>query len=198
MAVGEFWLGCTHCSPCNLPNGFPGGPVSASQPPSLPYSLSFPLLPKHLRVTGSHSPTLSPLTLYSFAGGTGLLTQGRSSGTEKTTSLDLKAAPGSLCSVQAVDKSVLLKENNTLTANTVSAACGDQPPSVCLPSASMHWWEETHSPSQDTAAVLGGCPGIPPPRPLLSRYVVIMFLMHQPCTVGLCLEHGGCCTALQG
>ncbi|XP_009465521.1 PREDICTED: alpha-2-macroglobulin-like protein 1 [Nipponia nippon] len=34
-------------------------------------------------------------------------------------SLDIKAAPGSLCSVQAVDKSVLLKENNTLTANTL-------------------------------------------------------------------------------
>ncbi|XP_010154554.1 PREDICTED: alpha-2-macroglobulin-like protein 1 [Eurypyga helias] len=32
-------------------------------------------------------------------------------------SLDLKAAPGSLCSVQAVDKSVLLKNNNTLTAD---------------------------------------------------------------------------------
>ncbi|KAM6321270.1 alpha-2-macroglobulin-like protein 1 [Aegotheles albertisi] len=31
-------------------------------------------------------------------------------------SLELKAAPGSLCSVQAVDKSVLLKNNNTLTA----------------------------------------------------------------------------------
>ncbi|XP_009865376.1 PREDICTED: alpha-2-macroglobulin-like protein 1, partial [Apaloderma vittatum] len=31
-------------------------------------------------------------------------------------SLDLKAAPGSLCSVRAVDKSVLLKQNNTLTA----------------------------------------------------------------------------------
>ncbi|NXP76358.1 A2ML1 protein, partial [Ramphastos sulfuratus] len=35
-------------------------------------------------------------------------------------SLDLKAAPGSLCSVQAVDKSVLLKKNNTLTADIVS------------------------------------------------------------------------------
>ncbi|NXN08148.1 A2ML1 protein, partial [Indicator maculatus] len=35
-------------------------------------------------------------------------------------SLDLKAAPGSLCSVQAVDKSVLLKKNNTLTADTVN------------------------------------------------------------------------------
>ncbi|KAM6438805.1 alpha-2-macroglobulin-like protein 1 [Rhynochetos jubatus] len=34
-------------------------------------------------------------------------------------SLDLKAAPGSLCSVQAVDKSVLLKSNNTLTADTL-------------------------------------------------------------------------------
>ncbi|XP_010301999.2 alpha-2-macroglobulin-like protein 1 [Balearica regulorum gibbericeps] len=34
-------------------------------------------------------------------------------------SLDLKAAPGSLCSVQAVDKSVLLKNNNTLTADTL-------------------------------------------------------------------------------
>ncbi|KAM6381889.1 LOW QUALITY PROTEIN: alpha-2-macroglobulin-like protein 1 [Alca torda] len=34
-------------------------------------------------------------------------------------SLDLKAAPESLCSVQAVDKSVLLKNNNTLTANTL-------------------------------------------------------------------------------
>ncbi|XP_054040699.1 alpha-2-macroglobulin-like protein 1 isoform X2 [Rissa tridactyla] len=34
-------------------------------------------------------------------------------------SLDLKAAPGSLCSVEAVDKSVLLKNNNTLTANTL-------------------------------------------------------------------------------
>nr|XP_009936178.1 PREDICTED: alpha-2-macroglobulin-like protein 1 [Opisthocomus hoazin] len=34
-------------------------------------------------------------------------------------SLDLKAAPGSLCSVQAVDKSVLLKTNNTLTANSL-------------------------------------------------------------------------------
>ncbi|KAM6309766.1 alpha-2-macroglobulin-like protein 1 [Podargus strigoides] len=33
--------------------------------------------------------------------------------------LDLKAAPGSLCSVKAVDKSVLLKNNNTLTANTL-------------------------------------------------------------------------------
>ncbi|XP_065531588.1 alpha-2-macroglobulin-like protein 1 isoform X3 [Lathamus discolor] len=33
--------------------------------------------------------------------------------------LNLKAAPGSLCSVQAVDKSVLLKNNNTLTANTL-------------------------------------------------------------------------------
>ncbi|XP_074757977.1 alpha-2-macroglobulin-like protein 1 [Athene noctua] len=36
-----------------------------------------------------------------------------------TVSLDLKAAPGSLCSVQAVDKSVLLKYNNTLTADTL-------------------------------------------------------------------------------
>ncbi|NXK74104.1 A2ML1 protein, partial [Amazona guildingii] len=34
--------------------------------------------------------------------------------------LNLKAAPGSLCSVQAVDKSVLLKKNNTLTADTVN------------------------------------------------------------------------------
>ncbi|KAM4671522.1 alpha-2-macroglobulin-like protein 1 [Amazona ochrocephala] len=33
--------------------------------------------------------------------------------------LNLKAAPGSLCSVQAVDKSVLLKKNNTLTADTL-------------------------------------------------------------------------------
>ncbi|NXC47034.1 A2ML1 protein, partial [Penelope pileata] len=33
-------------------------------------------------------------------------------------SLDLKAAPGSLCSVQSVDKSVLLMENSTLTADT--------------------------------------------------------------------------------
>ncbi|XP_030321024.1 alpha-2-macroglobulin-like protein 1 isoform X2 [Calypte anna] len=32
-------------------------------------------------------------------------------------SLNLKAAPGSLCSVQAVDKSVLMKKNNTLTAD---------------------------------------------------------------------------------
>ncbi|KFU98840.1 Alpha-2-macroglobulin-like 1, partial [Pterocles gutturalis] len=60
--------------------------------------------------------------------------------------LDLKAAPGSLCSVQAVDKSVLLKQNNTLTANAVSEVCHDQPPSVCLPSISMHWQEEAHSP----------------------------------------------------
>ncbi|NXL66195.1 A2ML1 protein, partial [Chordeiles acutipennis] len=36
-------------------------------------------------------------------------------------SLHLKAAPGSLCSVQAVDKSVLLKNNNTLTADTVNS-----------------------------------------------------------------------------
>ncbi|KAM6093514.1 LOW QUALITY PROTEIN: alpha-2-macroglobulin-like protein 1 [Chlamydotis macqueenii] len=35
-------------------------------------------------------------------------------------SLDLKAAPGSLCSIQAVDKSVILKNNNTLTADTLS------------------------------------------------------------------------------
>ncbi|XP_040451001.1 alpha-2-macroglobulin-like protein 1 isoform X3 [Falco naumanni] len=34
-------------------------------------------------------------------------------------SLNLKAAPGSLCSVQAVDKSVLLKKNDTLTAKTL-------------------------------------------------------------------------------
>ncbi|NWS39555.1 A2MG protein, partial [Probosciger aterrimus] len=34
--------------------------------------------------------------------------------------LNLKAAPGSLCSVHAVDKSVLLENNNTLTANTVN------------------------------------------------------------------------------
>ncbi|NWT73795.1 A2ML1 protein, partial [Prunella himalayana] len=37
--------------------------------------------------------------------------------------LNLKAAPGSLCSVRAVDKSVLLKRNQTLTADSVSAAC---------------------------------------------------------------------------
>ncbi|NXD07203.1 A2ML1 protein, partial [Nothocercus nigrocapillus] len=48
--------------------------------------------------------------------------------------LDLKAAPGSLCSVQAVDKSVLLLENHTLTATTVSAACHDSPTAVSLPS----------------------------------------------------------------
>ncbi|NWT28572.1 A2ML1 protein, partial [Cardinalis cardinalis] len=52
--------------------------------------------------------------------------------------LNLKAAPGSLCSVRAVDKSVLLKRNQTLTADSVSAACSVQPPNVCLPSASMH------------------------------------------------------------
>ncbi|XP_010179781.1 PREDICTED: alpha-2-macroglobulin-like protein 1, partial [Mesitornis unicolor] len=34
-------------------------------------------------------------------------------------SLDLKAAPGSLCSIRAVDKSVLLEENSTLTADTL-------------------------------------------------------------------------------
>ncbi|NWY28877.1 A2ML1 protein, partial [Pheucticus melanocephalus] len=34
--------------------------------------------------------------------------------------LNLKAAPGSLCSVQAVDKSVLLKRNQTLTADSVN------------------------------------------------------------------------------
>ncbi|XP_061866938.1 alpha-2-macroglobulin-like protein 1 [Colius striatus] len=34
-------------------------------------------------------------------------------------SLDLKAAPGSLCSVRAVDKSVHLKKNKTLTENTL-------------------------------------------------------------------------------
>ncbi|XP_014115222.1 PREDICTED: alpha-2-macroglobulin-like protein 1 isoform X1 [Pseudopodoces humilis] len=33
--------------------------------------------------------------------------------------LNLKAAPGSLCSVQAVDKSVLLKKNQTLTADSL-------------------------------------------------------------------------------
>ncbi|KAM9388180.1 alpha-2-macroglobulin-like protein 1 [Phaethornis superciliosus] len=33
--------------------------------------------------------------------------------------LDLKAAPGSLCSVRAVDKSVLINKNNTLTADTL-------------------------------------------------------------------------------
>ncbi|NXO64094.1 A2ML1 protein, partial [Phainopepla nitens] len=41
--------------------------------------------------------------------------------------LNLKAAPGSLCSVRAVDKSVLLKKNETLTADSVSAACRVQP-----------------------------------------------------------------------
>ncbi|NXE96203.1 A2ML1 protein, partial [Menura novaehollandiae] len=34
--------------------------------------------------------------------------------------LNLKAAPGSLCSVRAVDKSVLLKNNHTLTADSVN------------------------------------------------------------------------------
>ncbi|XP_069719698.1 alpha-2-macroglobulin-like protein 1 [Phaenicophaeus curvirostris] len=40
-------------------------------------------------------------------------------------SLDLKAAPGSLCSIRAVDKSVLLKGNNTLTAQTLCKAVFD-------------------------------------------------------------------------
>ncbi|NWT96531.1 A2MG protein, partial [Urocynchramus pylzowi] len=35
--------------------------------------------------------------------------------------LNLKAAPGSLCSVRAVDKSVLLKRNQTLTADSVNS-----------------------------------------------------------------------------
>ncbi|NXP58503.1 A2ML1 protein, partial [Chloropsis cyanopogon] len=35
--------------------------------------------------------------------------------------LNLKAAPGSLCSVRAVDKSVLLKTNQTLTADSVNS-----------------------------------------------------------------------------
>ncbi|NXB83279.1 A2ML1 protein, partial [Vidua chalybeata] len=42
--------------------------------------------------------------------------------------LNLKAAPGSLCSVRAVDRSVLLKRNGTLTAESVSAACHVHPP----------------------------------------------------------------------
>ncbi|KFP75136.1 Alpha-2-macroglobulin-like 1, partial [Apaloderma vittatum] len=54
-------------------------------------------------------------------------------------SLDLKAAPGSLCSVRAVDKSVLLKQNNTLTAKRVSAACHDQFPTNYLPSLSVRY-----------------------------------------------------------
>ncbi|NWH35493.1 A2ML1 protein, partial [Chloropsis hardwickii] len=45
--------------------------------------------------------------------------------------LNLKAAPGSLCSVRAVDKSVLLKTNQTLTADSVSAACRVQPHNIC-------------------------------------------------------------------
>ncbi|NXY13731.1 A2ML1 protein, partial [Atrichornis clamosus] len=35
--------------------------------------------------------------------------------------LNIKAAPGSLCSVRAVDKSVLLKNNHTLTADSVNS-----------------------------------------------------------------------------
>ncbi|NXO80720.1 A2ML1 protein, partial [Sitta europaea] len=35
--------------------------------------------------------------------------------------LNLRAAPGSLCSVRAVDKSILLKKNQTLTANSVNS-----------------------------------------------------------------------------
>ncbi|NXV04643.1 A2ML1 protein, partial [Cettia cetti] len=58
--------------------------------------------------------------------------------------LNLKAAPGSLCSVRAVDKSVLLKTNQTLTADRVSAARRVQPPNVCLPG------QEAHSTSQDS------------------------------------------------
>ncbi|NXA38260.1 A2ML1 protein, partial [Eudromia elegans] len=48
--------------------------------------------------------------------------------------LDLRAAPGSLCSVKVVDKSVLLLGNRTLTAMAVSTACHDSPHTVCLPS----------------------------------------------------------------
>ncbi|NWI96003.1 A2ML1 protein, partial [Pitta sordida] len=44
--------------------------------------------------------------------------------------LNLKAAPGSLCSVRAVDKSVLLKKNSTLTADSVSAAKSNQPSNI--------------------------------------------------------------------
>ncbi|NXD24457.1 A2MG protein, partial [Spelaeornis formosus] len=65
--------------------------------------------------------------------------------------LNLKAAPGSLCSVQAVDKSVLLKKNQTLTADSVSAAC--QRSNLCLLSAFMHGWQEAHSTSQDSCSI---------------------------------------------
>ncbi|KFP89083.1 Alpha-2-macroglobulin-like 1, partial [Acanthisitta chloris] len=98
--------------------------------------------------------------------------------------LNLKAAPGSLCSVQAVDKSVLLKKNRTITADSVSAACHDQSPNICLPSVSMHEQEETHSTSQDTAAVLGVCPAISPSS-FSSEHSLMMSLQ---------LEDGGSLT----
>lgn len=62
------------------------------------------------------------------------------------------AAPGSLCSVRAVDKSVLLKSNKMPTEHSVSAACPVLPPNVCLPSASIHGWQEAHRTSQDSCS----------------------------------------------
>lgn len=111
--------------------------------------------------------------------------------------LNLKAAPGSLCSVRAVDKSILLKQNQTLTADRVSVACCIQPPNVCLPSASMHGWEEAHSTSQDSCCVRWlpcHSPSSASSQQLRGDHVP----HHRLCAVSLCLRGGGCYMALQG
>lgn len=118
----------------------PGWFLSASQLPSLPYSLFFTLLSRHLRLAESHPPTVNPWPHLLLQVALDFSSKEEVPGSK--VSLDLKAAPGSLCSVQSVDKSVLLTWNNTLTAYTVSAASHGHPHYVCLPSISMHWQED--------------------------------------------------------
>jgi len=69
--VGELWLGCVHCSPSNLSNGFPGWTLCASHPyPILFHSAAH--TPKTHRVPLSNRKCL---ILSPFAGGIGLLKQ---------------------------------------------------------------------------------------------------------------------------
>lgn len=111
--------------------------------------------------------------------------------------LNLMAAPGSLCSVRAVDKSVLLKSNKMPTEHSVSAACPVLPPNVCLPSASIHGWQEAHRTSQDSCSARRlpcHAPSSASPEQLWGDGVS----HSQLCAVSLCLKGGGCCMALQG
>lgn len=162
-------------------------------PPSslFPTLQSLPLLPRHVRVIGCHPPRLSPQTLSSFAGRTGILTQGGGPRIKSQTE------PQGCSRVLVLSASCWQERPPAEEPNPNSRQRECSPPANPLTSACLlpHAWG-AGSPQYSCSVRWLPCRA---PYSASSEQLWGHGVPHpQRCAETLCLKGGGCYMALQG